>query len=178
MYKRGPWSGDKGLQNVKAFFLFCQHASDLQQVDTLPTKNIEIPIEKEEVLCVFIADFGQINASFFSKQDMCLSETDTDMFEIATNEARVMSTKNEACNDQLLPGSLKKKKTCGIPAAFECWLAGKQNRRPPRRPVMIRHVMLLPKSKAAKAAGWAQASAAPLHNSQQNSRSWMAQVPG
>jgi hypothetical protein len=44
--------------------------------------------------------------------------------------------------------------------------------------VMIRHVMLLPKSKAAKAAGWAQTSAAPLHNSQQNSRSWMAQVPG
>ena len=135
--------------------LFCQHASDLQQVDTLPDNNIEIPLEKEEVLCVLIADFGQINAVFFSKQDMCLSETDTDMSEIATNEARVMSTKNEACNDQLLPvpGSPKKKKTCGIPAAFECWCAGKQNRRPPRRPVMIRHVMLLPKSKAAKAAG-------------------------
>ena len=94
------------MQNVKAFFLFCQHASDLQQVDTLPAKNIENQIEKEEVLCVFIADFGQINASFFSK--MCLSETDTDMSEIATNEARVMSTKNEACNDQLLPGSPKK----------------------------------------------------------------------
>ena len=101
------------MQNVKAFFLFCQHASDLQQVDTLPAKNIEIQIEKEEVLCVFIADFGQINASFFSK--MCLSETDTDMSEIATNEARVMSTKNEACNDQLLPGSPKKRRRVEYP---------------------------------------------------------------
>ena len=103
------------MQNVKAFFLFWQHASDLQQVDTLPAKNIEIPIEKEEVPCVFIADFGQINASFFSKQAMCLSETDTDMSEIATNEARVMSTKNEACNDQLLPGSLKKRRRVEYP---------------------------------------------------------------
>ena len=116
--------------------------------------------------------------AFFLSRTCVFSETDTDMPEIATNEARVMSTKNEACNDQLLPGSFKKKKKCGLPAAFECWRAGKQNRRPPRRPVMIRHVMLLPKLKAAKAAGWAQKSAAPLHNSQQNSRSWMAQVPG
>ena len=112
------------MQNVKAFFLFCQHASDLQQVDTLPTKNIEIPIEKEEVLCVFIADFGQINASFFSKQDMCLSETDTDMPEIATNEARVMSTKNEACNDQLLPGSFKKRRSVDYPPPLNAGARG------------------------------------------------------
>ena len=117
MYKRGPWSGDKGLQNVKALFLFCQHASDLQQVYTLPAKNIEIP-------CVFIADFGQINASFFSKQDMCLSETDTDMPEIATNEARVMSTKNEACNDQLLPGSFKKRRSVDYPPPLNAGARG------------------------------------------------------
>ena len=109
---------------------------------------------------------------------MCLSYTDTDMSEITANEARVMSTKTKPAMISSYKVPTQKKKKCGLPAAFECWRAGKQNRRPPRRPVMIRHVMLLPKLKAAKAAGWAQKSAAPLHNSQQNSRSWMAQVPG
>ena len=92
----------------------------------------------------------------FFKQDMCLSDTDTYVSEIIANEARVMSTKTKPVmisNYKVPLKKKKKRKKRGIPAAFECWCAGKQNRQPPRRPVMIRHVMLLPKLKPAKAAG-------------------------
>jgi hypothetical protein len=50
---------------VASILFFGQHAVDLQQVDTLPAKNIENPIENVEVLCVFFAEFGQRNANFF-----------------------------------------------------------------------------------------------------------------